>query len=884
MSNEYTKAKFWKCALQVNPSSYIAYRGTDHHMTEEDYNKELLRISKEEDIKILGIADHGNVDGVDAIRILMNEHDIIVFPGFEIASTEKIHFVCLFSEDTTKDQLNRYLGALGLTDPSSGVWPSNLGGNELLTKVEELGGFIYAAHGTNNSGILKQKLGHIWTNQKLNAVQIPSSIEDLKGVEGDFYRKVILNKEPAYIRAKKIAVINAKDIDKPETLKNPTATCLIKMTVPSFESFKLAFQDPESRVRLNSDIEERYYSRIESIKITGGYLDELYISFSEHLNSVIGGRGTGKSTLIECIRYVLDMEPIGKNAIKQFKEIINENIAKDRATIEIVIRSSSLNGKLFTVTRRYGQSPTVKDEIGNISNFSPSDLLADIEIYGQNEISDIAKDKNYQKNLLFNRFHTIEQTNTEADINKILKKLKQNREKLVKALDSVANLEEGKLKLSKLEERIKLFKELGLEDKLKIVPLLEKEKSLSKRINKELDGVKELIDTFEDIFPDSQFLSDFAIKGLPHKDTLNKVKNIFDNLKIDLEKILSELKEKKSFSNDKAKELIEILNKQIEEEEEKLIEIYKKLPSSEGKTGPQLGVEYQALLKEIEKIKPETINLEIRSKIVEGLRNERKSLLDDLSKLRSQYFASFKRTLKKLNKKLDNKLRVIAVSGSNRSEIINFLINNVDGAGERRLAWINNVEDFSPIKLAEKIRKGIDELTETDWGITPSLAAALVKLSESKLLELEEMDLEDNVTIELNVKHSETPFFKEIDRLSTGQKCTAILHLLLLENKDPLIIDQPEDNLDNSFIAERIVKELRKAKIARQFIFATHNANIPVFGDAEWIGVLEAVEDRGYMPEEFQGAIDVPKVRDMAAEILEGGKEAFEQRKIKYKF
>ena len=97
-------------------------------------------------------------------------------------------------------------------------------------------------------------------------------------------------------------------------------------------------------------------------------------------------------------------------------------------------------------------------------------------------------------------------------------------------------------------------------------------------------------------------------------------------------------------------------------------------------------------------------------------------------------------------------------------------------------------------------------------------------------------------------------------------------------------MDQPEDNLDNAFIAERIVQELRTAKTERQFLFATHNANIPVFGDAEWIGVCCASEDHAEMPVDKQGSIDVPAIRDRVANILEGGKEAFMQRKEKYGF
>ncbi len=208
----------------------------------------------------------------------------------------------------------------------------------------------------------------------------------------------------------------------------------------------------------------------------------------------------------------------------------------------------------------------------------------------------------------------------------------------------------------------------------------------------------------------------------------------------------------------------------------------------------------------------------------------------------------------------------------------------LDGVGEKRLAWINDQDAFSPVKLAELIHSGTDALTRTGWGITPTVANALVKLTNPQVLQLEELELPDIIRIELNVAHEGAENFRLLGKLSTGQQCTAILHLLLLQNRDPLIMDQPEDNLDNAFIADRIVVELRSAKIARQFIFATHNANIPVFGDAEWIGVFEAHEGQSFMPAESQGAIDVPQVRDNAANILEGGKTAFNQRKTKYGF
>jgi predicted metal-dependent phosphoesterase TrpH len=104
MSDQYTYARFWRCALQVNPVGYNrAYRGSEHGMSEADYNQALLAKCQELDIKVVGLADHGSVDSVDTLRNMLAPHGIVVFPGFEIASTEKIHMVCLFPEDTTKD-------------------------------------------------------------------------------------------------------------------------------------------------------------------------------------------------------------------------------------------------------------------------------------------------------------------------------------------------------------------------------------------------------------------------------------------------------------------------------------------------------------------------------------------------------------------------------------------------------------------------------------------------------------------------------------------------------------------------------------------------------------------------------------------------------------
>lgn len=297
MSDQYTYARFWRCALQVNPVGYNGtYRGANHGLDEGGYNQALLQKCLELGIKVVGLADHGSVASVDALRQVLQPHGIVVFPGFEIASNDKTHYVCLFPEDTTVQQLDRYLGNLKLHDPADGIRPSRLSSEELIEEVDLLGGFIYAAHCTQESGLLKNRLNHVWKHPKLRAAQIPGSIDDLTSIEGDFYRKVFLNKDDGYRRERPVAAINAKDVAKPDDLDQPSATCFIKMTRPTFAAFKVAFLDPGSRVRLNSQQAQSPIGKVVRMTVAGGYLDGVRVDFSDHLNTVIGGRGTGKSS------------------------------------------------------------------------------------------------------------------------------------------------------------------------------------------------------------------------------------------------------------------------------------------------------------------------------------------------------------------------------------------------------------------------------------------------------------------------------------------------------------------------------------------------------------------------------------------------------------
>jgi len=885
MASEYTGATFWKCALQVNPWSYAEeYRRTPHGLTEEQYNQRLGEICREQNIKILAVTDHGSVSDIESIKDVMAPLGVVVFPGFEINSSEQAHFVCLFPEDMDINRLYSEM-TVGLEiDPANPEDPVNKTAADIIAHIDGLGGLVYAAHVTNDSGILKKRLSHLWRLRGLVAAQIPGSVEDLKAAESGFYYQVARNRDPNYRREVPLAIINACDVEIPDRLAEPGASCLVKMTKPCFASFKQAFLDPESRIRLNSDISSTHASAIENVTVIGGYLDGLDITIADHLNAIIGGRGTGKSTLIECIRFALDIRPPGKNAQRQHDEMIKENLGKEKAQVLLRVRSATMRGQTFWVSRRYGDNPIVKDDNGTLAPFSPKELLPQIEIFGQNEIYEITQDPSGQRQLL-SRFLSSQQNEAEERISQIRRRLSENREAIIKAREQRAEVETDVAQLPKLEAEAATYKALGLEEKLKIIPLLETEKQLATRVRGDTDKIAQAIHNAFDVLPDTAFLSEQALAPLPHANTLREQRKLLEQLACDVKGLLTQAGEAVERAQSGSQPLAQSLTQQISQEEEELKKQFKSIPNSQGKSGAEIGADYQRILRALERIKPSRTKLAQRKQQLDELARKRQAILAELADGLSEHSAKVQRALRKLQKKLEGKLRLTVEPEGNRQPLMDFLTAcQLEGVGPQRLAWIKNT-DCSPASLAATIRQGSEDLLSQGWSITPSTASALAKLPPSKILELEEVCLPDHVKIELNIAHEDAPVnYRELHRLSTGQQCTAVLHLLLLDNPDPLILDQPEDNLDNAFIAERIVAELRKAKLDRQFLFATHNANIPVFGDAEWIGVFQAKDDRAGIPAEHQGAIDLPEIQRLSANILEGGRKAFDQRRLKYGF
>lgn len=257
--------------------------------------------------------------------------------------------------------------------------------------------------------------------------------------------------------------------------------------------------------------------------------------------------------------------------------------------------------------------------------------------------------------------------------------------------------------------------------------------------------------------------------------------------------------------------------------------------------------------------------------------------------LKAEEFRLLARAAGKVGAALRDRVQVEVTASGNREPLFDLLRNEIGGRLSEAVKAFKETENLSLPELADKCREGADTVRKAYRGVTELQARHLANAPQEILMQIEELELPPTTSIRLNTAtNGASPSWQALEDLSTGQKAIAVLLHLLLESDAPLIVDQPEDDLDNRFITEGVVPRMREEKQRRQFVFSTHNANIPVLGDAELILGLtaegEADKGKAVIEPEHTGSIDTRPVRDLVEDILEGGKDAFETRRLKYGF
>lgn len=882
-------AGFHRCAFQVNPHGYAErYRGQASPFDEADYAKALIDKAAELGVTVLAVTDHEHAKAAESIRAEARRRGVHVFPGFELTSKEGIHVLCLYPPDASSEQLGRFLGEFGVRNLTSSSDPCGKSFSELLACVRRQGGVSIAAHVTNEKGLFKALRGRsridAWKDENLQAVQIPGAVEDLPEKE----RQIVENRNVDYARDHApeeklaVAVVNASDVVSPDDLKKLSATCWVKMSEIGIEGLRQAFLDPGSRIRLNSDPDPDQHAEFVAMSWEGGFLDGVRVQFNSNLNVLVGGRGSGKSTAIESLRYVLGLEPLGEDARTSHDSIL-KNVLRSGTKVSLVVGSHRPRRLDYRIERTIPNPPVVRNaRTGEVLNVTVADVFPGVEIYGQHEISELARSPEKLTGLL-GRFVQRDES-LAARKRDLRNELRQSREGVSRTREELDQIEERLAALPGLEETLKRYQDAGLEEDLRERSLLVREKRVLATVTERLAPIRRCRDDLKQTLPvDRGFVSPRALEDLPGQEILAGADRVLEELNTDLEEVARRFDAALARADQGLRgvhERFDARSASVQSAyEQKLRDLQKSRIDGE---------EFIGLRRRIEDLRPLTERQEVLKREEADLRGRRRSLLAEWEDVNGQEFRALDRAGKLVTKQLDGRVRVRVEFGGNREPLFQLLRNGVGGRLSEAIEALRRKDGLSMSALTQACRGGAAALV-ADFDVPPAQAERLARASEATLMRIEELDLPSTTKIELNVAaSSETAKWQALDSLSTGQKATAVLLLLLLDSDAPLVVDQPEDDLDNRFITESIVPRMRDGKQRRQFLFSTHNANIPVLGDAELILGLSASGEAGMghavIDPEHVGSIDAGPVRTLVEELLEGGQDAFERRRRKYGF
>ena len=261
------------------------------------------------------------------------------------------------------------------------------------------------------------------------------------------------------------------------------------------------------------------------------------------------------------------------------------------------------------------------------------------------------------------------------------------------------------------------------------------------------------------------------------------------------------------------------------------------------------------------------------------LHEERAELAEDLRKLRDERFQQRQTVAQWINQGATSPIRVQIDQCGDTTAYIATLATWLKGTVRNYNVAARTIAQYVPPgDLARLVAEGsADELqAQAELGDS-QIAKVMEALGTLEVqLQLDTIELGDMPRIEL----LDGEEWKNSLQLSTGQKCTTILPILLLESDNPLLVDQPEDNLDNRYIYDTVVNAIHRVKQRRQIILITHNPNIPVLGEASAVYVLTSDGDRSRLAN--CGCVDTCKAEII--NLLEGGKEAFVRRKDRYNY
>ncbi|MCX6232957.1 MAG: PHP domain-containing protein [Bacteroidetes bacterium] len=877
-------AKFLRADIHIHSyGEFGSFDVTDHTMTPEA----IVDTAISKGISIISITDHNEIQNANTAINYSIGKDILVIPGIEVSTTQG-HLLVYFN---TYKNLRAFYGKLTV---SADKKTCQEGITQCLSIAEQYSGIGILAHIELESGFEKTinrfgpQMEEILTHKNLFGLEInsKSSVDFYTSVDTDTNRKRLISLRREVLgfdenyNLPKLMSSDSHTLNKLGTnADGEKKLTRIKVDELNFHSIKIALISQESRIRLEDFIPEQR-PIIKSITIEGGLLDKVKIDISPNLTCIIGGRGAGKSTILEAIR-----EASGN---KSSSKVVNSDVWPQNISLSYEDDA----GQVLEFKReKFSETQNVTDPINGITKI-------DIESYGQGETADTLQHSDENPMILINFLDSF------IDINAL--KL-EDKDSVNKLLNNQSEARKIRLELLSLDETKKaLFyeqKKLASLEKEKAGELVTFQNALIKerQIRTELvDDLKSLISTYRDIFKDNTTFQNFEnLKDdeiVVGKDYFKKVKEIVSQFSEIVKEKSGELNEA---LNKKIDELKIELNSWTEKEKSFQEKIDKKKIELEAQGIPfDLG-KINQISKDIIDLSNRVKKLEASQKVLKELETVRKELIIKRTEIKQKIYYTRYTFTETVNQNLKNTLDGLFID-------IKYEEGKYSDSFEKQLKSIMEWRT-SQVPRAFLVSKQLTPLEFVDICKKNNLANLRTLVDENGNRLLPEVEIssivakmmkdycyEDFESIEYEDRPSiiVTKIFKDengatqrnsksISQLSLGQQQSVLLGILMLsKSKKPLIIDQPEDNLDSEFIFKTIVMNLRKIKEVRQVIIVTHNPNIAVLGDAELIVPLKSTSVKSHVIN--SGSIDRNDTRIVCCEILEGGKSAFKQRQTIY--
>nr|WP_216845752.1 AAA family ATPase [Rathayibacter sp. VKM Ac-2857] len=854
--------------MQVNPYAYQGRNAPSGFFEDEAaYNEALLNECESLGIALIAVTDHWSVDSAAGLIVAAKEKGITALPGFEANSSEGVHILVIFDAGTDFSSINASIGRCGVR-PNCSNGTTGEPYSIILQRMTEDDALVIPAHANvQPAGLLTTRAGQPLATMiqapDLHAIGITPTVAETRD------QAAVVGGTGIFARPHPLAVIHADDVMGPRQLRTDGASSWFKVSAPTLRSLKLAVRTPATRISVtNPRIEPR--TTIKSVSWVGGYLGGVTVPVSDDLTALIGGRGAGKSTIIESIRYALALEALTPQVKADHKNIVS-SVLRGGTIIRVEIEAVNPVSQRFTIEREVPHPPVVLDAAGSRTNLTPSEVLGPVEIFGQHELAELAGSTERVAELV-RRFDG--ELDDDANLQSTLRQLRTNREDLIRVEEALDDLDGELARIPGLTEQVGHWEATDVPAKLAGQQRLGRDDAIFEEGASRTSAVTDEWTRFVQAHALRNLIVPLAdIDGAPQQQHLVRVVDALTRLQSRTTEISSLMSEALAEAREDIGAARADWQAATADEASSYGEVVREL--HERKLDPDRFVAIQQELDRLQAVEPRRAS---RRKDLTSLLARREALLDELRAHETRRTEHLHAAIGAANRATGGVVVARPITASDRTHILD-VIKPYIATQRTQITAAIATDNFSPRSLAAAIREGSDALNA--MGIRGAQATALLTAGERLARELDELRIELAVEVLLQVDGTG---LRSMDQLSKGQRATALLLLLLAASNAPLIIDQPEDDLDNNFVYRGVVTKLRQLKGRRQIIASTHNANVPVLGDAELIVAMQSDGTHGRPSPRGIGSLDDAAIRVLAENILEGGPAAFNARQHLYGF